>query len=123
MVAFLNAKLQRGVELVLDACNFNQRIKDANLIITGEGKIDRQTAFGKTIAGVAKEAQKQNIPVVAIAGSVNADSQELQSIGVNACFSICNRPMELSAAMANAKRLITQVVEQVMRLIDISKIC
>ena len=120
MVAFLNAKLQRGVKLVLDACDFKQRINGATLIITGEGKIDRQTSFGKTISGVAKEAQEQNVPVIAIAGSVDADSQELQAIGLTACFSICNKPMDLATAMKNTKGLITKVAEQVMRLLAIS---
>lgn len=70
LCAFLKAELKSGVDIVLDTLSFSERIKGADLVITGEGKIDGQTVSGKTPAGVAKRACGENIPVIAFAGSL-----------------------------------------------------
>ena len=77
LMAFLSAELKRGVEIVLDATRLEEQVKDADLVITGEGKIDAQTVFGKTPIGVAKTAKKHNVSVIAIAGNVASDSHEI----------------------------------------------
>jgi len=113
LVLFLEAELRPGVDLVMDACGFTERIRDADLILTGEGKIDDQTAFGKTIAGIAVRAKAQKIPIIAFAGAVErADS--LYELGVTSSFSICQGPMSLEQAMAEAPMLLQNAVERVM---------
>jgi len=116
LMAFLNADLRPGVELVLETLGFTERIKNADLLITGEGKIDAQTAFGKTITGVCKAAKNQHIPVIAIAGSVDASYTALRELGLAACFSLCNRPMTLEYALENAENLLYNVTCEIMQV-------
>ena len=114
LMLFLEADLQPGIGIVMDACNFSERMKDADLILTGEGKIDNQTAFGKTIAGIALSAASAKIPVLAFGGSVeNADT--LYNFGVTKIFPICQEPMSLEQAMAHASTLLQNTVERVLR--------
>ena len=75
-VAFLDARLERGIEMVLDAIDFDDMIRGADLVFTGEGRVDSQTLTGKTPFGVMKRAVKQRIPVVAIGGSVMLDEKD-----------------------------------------------
>ncbi len=114
--AFLNAQLRSGIDIVLDSARFDEHIQDAALIITGEGRIDDQTANGKTIAGILKRASIANVPVVAIAGSVCGDISRLHDIGLTAAFGITSGPVSLEYAMENAGCLIEGVSESIMRL-------
>ncbi|MDD6210885.1 MAG: glycerate kinase [Bacteroidales bacterium] len=122
VMALLNATLLPGIELILDTLHFNNIISGADLIITGEGRLDRQTAMGKTPAGIAKAAQLKGIPVIAIGGSIK-DEEELDRCGINACFSILPRIMPLEEAMRpqTAKRNITRVISQICHTIQLSK--
>ena len=122
LMAMLNAALLPGVGLVLDTLNFNQLIEGCDLVITGEGRVDRQTAMGKAPAGVAEAAAKKGIPVVAIAGSVN-DRNELAQAGFGACFSVLPRILTLNEAMQpeTAKENVTQFVAQLCRVIQLFK--
>lgn len=112
---FLDAKLERGINIVTKITNLSERVRDADLVITGEGMIDFQTAFGKTPFGVAQVAKQFNIPVIAIAGGLGKNYQELYSKGFDAIFSIVNKPMPLEFAMENASGLIESVTENIMR--------
>ncbi|MEE4312792.1 MAG: glycerate kinase [candidate division KSB1 bacterium] len=114
LMAFLGAALKPGVEIVLDASRFAERIKGAMLIITGEGKLDRQTVFGKTIAGVTSEAKKQHIPVIAFAGKVE-DDDALYEMGLKSFFTICDGPMPLAEAMEQGNALLRRAVVRAMR--------
>lgn len=96
--AFLNARLCSGINLVLEACNFSETIKGADLIITGEGRIDSQTARGKVLSGVVSAANKAGVPVIALAGSVDV-CDDVQSLGLTAVFSIQQRPISLVEAL------------------------
>lgn len=96
--AFLDAKLQRGVEMVLDSIDFNAIIQDADLIITGEGKIDFQTAKGKTAAGVLARAKAQDIPVIAIGGCVEM-CESVQQMGFACISPITEEKLPLEIAM------------------------
>lgn len=96
---FLDAQLQEGVKLLMDFCNFNQHLKDVQLIITGEGKIDGQTLQGKLIKGISDQAIKSNIPIAAICGTLDVTPFELQEMGINYASSILNRPMSLDEAL------------------------
>ena len=98
-MAFLNAELKEGVKLLMDFCYFDKNLKDVNLIITGEGKIDNQTLQGKLIKGITDRANHAKIPIAAICGTLDVSPQELQEIGINYATSILNRPMNLDDAL------------------------
>jgi len=117
LVAFLNAQLESGIKLILDTIHFEEMIKDADLIITGEGRIDSQTAYGKVVAGVAKIAKKHDIPVIAIGGSIEENLGELYNIGVTSIFSIINEPMELNKVIERSKELIECLARRIFLLI------
>lgn len=98
LLAFLNAELKPGIQLMLDALDFNNKIEGADLIITGEGKADRQTLMGKVPSGILDKARKQKIPVILIAGSVeNAD--DLHRAGFRGVYSINPPSITLEQAM------------------------
>ena len=122
LTAMLNAELLPGVGLVLDTLGFDNMLAECDLVITGEGRIDRQTAMGKAPAGVAAAAKKKGIPVIAIAGSVE-DCEELTNAGFNASFSVLPRILTLNEAMQpeTARENITQFVTQLCRVIQLSK--
>ena len=114
LMLFLGAKLQPGIDIVMDACGFSERIKDADFILTGEGKIDSQTAFGKTVAGIASRAKLRKISVIAFAGKVE-NTDNLHQSGVTSCYSISPDTMTLEQSMTNAATLLQSAVERVMR--------
>jgi glycerate kinase len=101
-MAFLDAELKEGVKLLMDFCDFDKNLKNVDLIITGEGKIDNQTLQGKLIKGITERATKAHIPIVAICGTLAVSPQELQEIGIVYATSIINRPMNLADALQYA---------------------
>lgn len=117
LMAFVNGKLEKGINIVLNASNFAERIKGASLILTGEGKIDYQTAFGKTLSGIAREAKKQGIPVIAIAGIVADNIDNLYDIGITSCFSICDQPMDKETSMKKVRDLLPLISERIVRTV------
>ena len=98
--AFLNAELRRGVDLVLDLTDLNEQLRGADLVLTAEGQIDFQTAFGKAPAGVAERAHALGVPCLAIAGRVGGGLESLHALGIDAAFSLCPGPVSLEQAMA-----------------------
>jgi glycerate kinase len=114
--AFLGADLKRGVDLVLDLVGLHERLRGADLVLTGEGQIDRQTASGKAPAGVGAAAQAQGVPCVAIAGSLGEGIEDLAAVGIVAAFSLCHRPMSLDEAMADAAPFIADAAARISRL-------
>jgi glycerate kinase len=120
LMAFVNGTLKRGIEIVLQASHFAEQIHGANLIFTGEGRIDFQTAFGKTLSGVAREAKKQGIPVIALGGMVDDNIDDLYEMGISSFFSICNCPMDLPTAMKNTAHLLELASERSLRAVLIS---
>jgi glycerate kinase len=102
LLAFLNADLKRGIQIVLNAVNFEEVVKDADLVITGEGRIDSQTIFGKTPIGVAKAAKKYGVPVIGLAGSLSQDCDVVYEHGIDALFSIVPGIVTLPDAFEHA---------------------
>lgn len=98
-MAFMNAHLARGIDMVMDVIGFDEIIKDADLIITGEGKIDSQTLAGKTPFGVLQRAKHQGIPVVAICGSLHLTQDEAKAAGFTSVLQITPPGMPLEVAM------------------------
>ena len=117
LLAFLDAELMRGIDLIMDTLQLEAHIKNADLVVTGEGKIDRQTLYGKTIIGVAKVAQKHGIPVIVIAGKIGNDIDEIYKLGVTSIFSIVNQPMTLQESMEKTDYLIQSCVMNIFRII------
>lgn len=113
--AFFPSKISRGVDVVLEYAKLDQALEGADLVITGEGQVDFQTAFGKTPMGVAQMANRRNIPTVILAGSIGDKIQSLYQYGVIAAHSIINQPMSLEHAMKEASTLLEHTAEQVCR--------
>lgn len=119
-LAFFPSSLQRGIDIVIEYTKLEKEVKTADLVITGEGKIDFQTKSGKTPMGVAQVSKKYQVPTIAIAGTVGSGIEELYDIGIDAMFSLTDGPMNLSYAMNHAYQLITKQTEQMIRLYQLN---
>ncbi|MCD6507748.1 glycerate kinase [Candidatus Poribacteria bacterium] len=117
LMAFLNAKLQLGVDIVIEATGLEEKVKGADLVITGEGGIDSQTVYGKTPIGVAKVAKKFGIPVLAVAGGISDDASVVYEHGIDGLMSIIPRPITLDEAMAQGPKLLSDAAERIARLL------
>lgn len=102
LYAFCGANLRPGIEIVTDALGLADLVADADLVITGEGRIDSQTIHGKVPVGVAKVAKRYNVPVIGIAGSLTADVGVVHQHGLDAVFSVLYSVCTLDEALANA---------------------
>ncbi len=106
LMAFLDGKIESGIDLLLAHNHFEDHLKDADLVITGEGQMDSQTIYGKGPIGVARLAKKYGVPTVAIVGGLNVDDEILHMAGIAAVLPIVNKPMLLEEAIANAAELV-----------------
>ena len=113
LLAFLDATLTPGIALITELLNLEKHIKEAQLVVTGEGKIDIQTLHGKTIMGIASLAKKHSIPVLVFTGSIGHGISEIYDQGVTAIFSIVSEPMSLETAIKNASELLKTSVTNV----------
>lgn len=118
-LAYTNAKLESGVQMVLRESGMEEHIRDADLVITGEGKLDGQTAMGKAPIGVAKLAKRHNKPVIAFSGAAGEDAGICNQEGIDAFFPIVRKPVSIEEAMETsaAKKNMSDTAEQVFRLI------
>ena len=114
-MAFLNAELRPGLETVVQNTGFQQALEGADLLITGEGRIDGQTLHGKLIHGLCRLARERNVPVIALCGTLDASPADLKKIGLTAAFSILNRPTSLVEALKNTANLLEQSAFNVLR--------
>lgn len=121
LIAFARATLRRGVELVVKATRLEEHMKGADLAITGEGRVDFQTAFGKTPAGVAKAARRHKVPVVAIGGGLADDARGVFEHGIDGLASATPNAMDLDTAIGKSRRYLQDAGERVARLIDIGR--
>lgn len=121
LLAFTNAELKTGIETVLDTVNFDQMLESADLVITGEGRIDVQSLYGKVPMGVAKRAVKQAKPVLAIVGSIGSGAEELYNHGLSSIVSIVNGPMPLEKSIEQAYELTMGASERAFRMIKIGQ--
>ena len=120
-LSYLGAKMKPGIELVADAIGLDEKIKEADVVITGEGCIDGQSAMGKAPVGVAKIAKRHTKPTFVLAGAVGAGAELCYSKGVDAIFPILRSPISLSEAMKEdvAAENITYTVSQIFRVIKV----
>jgi len=116
LVAFAGGKLMPGFTLIAEACDLEERIRGADLVITGEGALDEQSANGKTPAGVSAMARKHNVPAIAIAGRLGPGFEKLYACGLTAAFSLCPAPISQQFAIENARTLLADAAESALRL-------
>lgn len=112
MLAFLNASLKRGVDIVIDAVKLKDQLTGAALVITGEGSCDFQTVNGKTPCGVAKAAHELGIPTIIITGQIGKGAEALYQYGVIGIFTLVNGPVSLDYAIEHADTLIEEAAER-----------
>ncbi|MEI7611624.1 MAG: glycerate kinase [Betaproteobacteria bacterium] len=117
MMFFTRAKLRPGVEIVLDAVGFAEVVKDAAFVITGEGRTDFQTAFGKAPVGVAKVAKQFEVPVFCLSGGLGEGADDVLKHGIDAVISICDMPMTLEECMAAGSSLIESGATRLCRIV------
>jgi glycerate kinase len=113
MVVFLNGRLRPGVEIVLEAVGLDAAVRDADLVVTGEGRIDGQTVQGKTPMGVARVSRAHGKPVIGIGGSLAADADAVHSHGIEAVFAAVRRPCSLEEALGAAEDNLRQAARNV----------
>lgn len=116
LIAFFNGQLARGIDIVIKETALEKEIKTADIVITGEGKIDFQTSFGKAPVGISMLAKKYNKPVIAIVGSVGKDIEQLRDFGIDSIVSIVNSPMDFEEACKRTDELLSFTAEQIMRI-------
>lgn len=118
-LAFLDSKLESGIKIILEEIKLEEELKDADFVITGEGRLDNQTAMGKAPIGVAKLAKKYGVKVIGLAGATTEDAVKCNEEGIDAYFSIVNRAMTIEEAMdkATASENMTTTTTQIFNLI------
>ena len=116
LVALLNAKLRRGIEIMCEVTGFDRQLEGADLLLTGEGRLDYQTSFGKTVAGLALRAKAAGVPVVAICGELGPGYRSSYEYGIGSAMSILPGPRSLDEAMTDAEDLIADAAERAVRL-------
>jgi glycerate kinase len=114
-LAFLNAELVSGIELVKDLVHFETQIQNADWIITGEGKLDQQTLSGKAISGIIDSAKKQKIPVAAFCGKIDLSIEELKSFGISYAASTIEKAKNLEDSMQNGQEYLADFGEEFMK--------
>ncbi|MCL6479061.1 MAG: glycerate kinase [Peptococcaceae bacterium] len=117
LIAFAGARLKPGIQLVLDTIDIDSMMRQVNLVITGEGRIDSQSAYGKVPAGVAARASRYNLPVIAIVGSIGPGVERLYNMGISSVMPIADGPISLQEAMDRAAELTADAAERTFRLL------
>ena len=121
LLAFARAQLVPGAQLVLDALDFAARVHGADLVITAEGQLDAQTAYGKSVGAVAAAANVAGAHVIALAGSVKANDADLSALGIAAAVPLPDGPITLEESMARAAELVRLATIRALRLIEVGQ--
>lgn len=119
LMVFLNGQLKKGIEMVIEYSGLEEKVKNADMVWTGEGSIDFQTQYGKTPLGVATVAKKYNKPVIALAGRVGDNIDVLYEKGIDSIFGIVRELTTLDEALLNGKKNIQKTSEDIIRLINL----
>ncbi len=121
LLAFLDAEIKNGGEVIVEKVKLEEAIKEADLVLTGEGGINHQTIYGKTPIVVAQVAKKYDLPVIAIAGSLSEDYEEVYEQGIDAVFSIIPQVMDLETAFAKGFQNIVTTARNIARTLELSE--
>lgn len=119
LIAFCNARVVSGIEQILDIVQFENKIQQADLVITGEGKMDHQSAYGKVVSGVGKCCKENHVPCVAIVGSMGSGADKLYDFGIDSIMTTINHSMTIDEAMENAEILCFEAAERLFRFVKI----
>lgn len=119
LLAFCGASLRSGAEVVLEAVGLEEAVREAALVVTGEGRLDRQTIFGKAPLAVARLAKRFAKPVIAVAGALGDGVEELYNMGIDAAIAIAPGPISLERSRREAPRLLRDAGERLARLVNI----
>lgn len=117
LLFFTPARLRPGVDIVLEAVGFDAMVSTADFVVTGEGRTDFQTAYGKAPVGVARVAKAHGVPVFCISGGLGDGADDVLAQGIDALFSICDRPLTLEECMRDAARLIEGAAARLCRVV------
>jgi glycerate kinase len=117
LIAFLQATLRPGAQIVLEAVKLEEHLRGADMVITAEGQLDSQTAYGKSVGAVAELAKRYGLPVLALAGSLGDNYQSVYDLGIDAVAVLPSRPMTLVHAMEYAAQLTTDACERALRTV------
>jgi len=115
LVAFLGARLRRGIDIVAEALRLEERLQGSDLVLTGEGRLDEQSIHGKVVSGVARAAHSRDIPVIVLAGALGEGCERILSHGVTAYFAIIPTPGTLADTMRKARDNLQRTAEQAVR--------
>ena len=118
-IAFLQSKLTKGIDVILDTINFDELVSKAAIVFTGEGKFASQSLHGKVVMGVANRSQKYKTPVIVVTGAIGENIQEAYNKGITAIFSINKEPMEFSKSALKSKENMILTMENILRLLKI----
>ena len=121
LMAFLGAKLQSGIDVVLDLLDFDKKLKDVDLVITGEGRMDNQSAFGKVPSGIGKRCKKMGVPAVAIVGGLLSGYESIYNCGIESVTTTINGAMTIDEALANSEDLYLDAARRLLRMIRCGK--
>lgn len=116
LVAFCGAELVPGFDLVAEPAGLDSALRGADLVLTGEGKVDASTVYGKVPSGVARRARAMGIPVICLAGEVSGSMNTLHGVGITTILSVVRGPANLESCMQNAAALVTEATEEIVRL-------
>lgn len=121
LCVFLGGEMRSGIETVLDLTGFDKALAQADLVVTGEGKTDAQSACGKVMAGVGRRAKAMGVPVAGLSGSLGEGAERLYGYGISSLMTTVSRPMTLDEAMQNAAALYYDAAVRLFRLIQIGR--
>ncbi|MEF1308747.1 glycerate kinase [Vibrio mytili] len=121
LLGLLDAELRPGIDIVMDAVNLSDVLRDADLVITGEGRIDSQTIHGKTPIGVARSAKQYGLPVIGIAGCLSSDCSVVHAHGIDAVFAVVNRATDLATALKEAAENVEQTSRNIAQTYSLRK--
>ena len=121
LIAFAGAELRSGIDMVCDVLDFDQHAAAADLVITGEGRADRSTAFDKAPVGIARRAQSFGVPTILLAGSLGPGYDLLYEYGINAIMSVQEEPATLEYSLQNGAELLERAAERALRLYNLGR--
>ncbi len=119
LMAFCGGQVQSGIDIVCEALDFDSRLQGADLVITGEGRLDASTVYNKAPVGVARRAAPLGIPVIALAGNLGRGFEAVYDHGITAAMCIVDRPMSMRVSVARSSEMLASAAERAMRLLAI----
>ncbi|MFI3171999.1 MAG: glycerate kinase [Eubacteriales bacterium] len=119
LLAFTNAQLKSGIDVVIDAVSLEKHVREADIVITGEGRMDYQSAYGKVSSGVGKMCKQNGKPCIAIVGSMGENAEIMYEYGITSIMTTVNAIMDIETAMLRAEELYASAIRRTLRMLDV----